>query len=133
MKILQNLSLFSRFSFISVVNTLFGLFSIFPVFYLFNTLVDNFTLLAICHLLNLTVSYTTHKYFTYQQYERSWKEAASYFCYQNVSFLIGSGLVLLTVRHTGLEIYFANPLVLLAIAAANYFFYPKFIFKQRNT
>ena len=129
---LQNLSLFSRFSLVSVVNTAFGLTSIFPVFYVFNTFVGNFGMLIICHVLNLTVNYTTHKYLTYQQFERSWKEAASYFCYQNAVFLIGSGLVLLIVRHSGLEIYFANPLVLLGISIGNYFFYPKFIFKHRS-
>jgi len=119
-----------RFSLASAVNTLFSLVSFQPIYYLFNSTLDELSILLVTHILNVFFSFFLHRSFSFQVRSAVLLRLVKFTAYQTLIFFLAVNLIELLKTILSLPIYLAQPVATLILITMNFFVYKSYVFKN---
>ena len=124
------IKMIGRFSLASAVNTLFSLVSFQPVYFLFNSTLDEFSILLITHIFNVLFSFFLHRSFSFQVRSTMLSRLVKFMAYQTLIFFLAVNLIELFKIILNLPVYLAQPVATLFLITTNFFVYKSYIFKN---
>lgn len=121
-----------RFLVVGVWNFLFGYFCFAGFYWWLNGRLPDWLIVCIASVVGITNAFIFHRWVTYRSRGNVFAEYAKFYIVYGVQTLLNLALFALFVTRWGLNAYFCQLVIALALTFVSYWGHKSFSFRQRN-